>query len=111
MSQEQITKEASSESCSDLTTIIETTTVPVGLVIPNGLADSKINSCSHTMRMEMSYQPPSLRRTDSQNMSVQTHDSTEYNDLCPTTTRTDFKEKERNAEIYQPAKFRYYLKK
>ena len=109
ISQEQITIEAKTESCSDLTTIIETTTVPVGLDIPNGMADSKINPHSHTMRIGMSYQPPTLRQTDSQSMSIQTHDLTEYNDLCPTATKTNFKEKEMNAEISQPAKFRYYF--
>ena len=105
--------EAINESCSDLTTIIETTTVvPVGHVIPNGMADSKTNSHSHTMRIGMSYQPPPcLRRTDSHNMSIQTHDSTECNDLCPTATKSDFKEKEMNSENSQPAKFRYYFKK
>ena len=66
---------------------------------PNGTAECKTNPHSCTIRQEMSYQLP-LQRTDSQDMSIQTHDTKKVNDLCTTALKAE------NAELSQSAKFR-----
>ena len=74
------------------------------------MAESKTTSQSHSAGIGLSYQPPSVPRTDSQNMSIQTHNLKEHTDLCPMATNTYSNEKETNAEISQPAQNRYYLR-
>ena len=66
---------------------------------PDGMAACKTNP--HSITTELSYQPP-LQRTDSQNMSIQTHDPKKVNDLCP----TNIKEAENEKLSQTSAKFR-----
>jgi len=81
-------KEVNAESCSELTTIIEPTTVPVGSGINKGLADNEINS--YSLRMGTHYQPP--LRTDSQIKSIQNFDSPTTHESCPTAIEIDLKD-------------------
>ena len=94
-------QEQNLEVKSDQTTNIEATTVPMGPGNPDGMAVCKTNPHSSTTirTAELSYQPP-LQRTDSQNMSIQTHDPKIVNDLCPTNIKAE------NEELSQSAKFR-----
>ena len=90
--------EVKSELRSNQTTNIEATTVPMGPGNPDGMAVSKTNPHSPTIRTELSYQPP-LQRTDSQNMSIQTHDTKKVNDICPTKIKAENEDSSHSAKI------------
>ena len=95
------------KSCSDLTKMIKTTTVPVGLDVNKGLLANQNDSHSSSIRVGINHQQQFFFRTDSQTASIQTQtpDLKQYHDSCPMDIKTNPKDEGTNIGNSQPTQF------